>query len=67
VLNVAKKWYLSHLDCHQKVVWEMAINVDYMSAVLQQVPMVCHAKSANDIQSIKISFGNQIISITDDI
>jgi hypothetical protein len=34
----------------------MAINVDYMSAVLQQVLTVCDVKSANDIQSIKFSF-----------
>jgi hypothetical protein len=68
VLKVAKKRYLSHfrVDRHQKVVREREINVDYMSAVLQRLPTVCDAKSANDIQSIKISFDNQIKSITRD-
>jgi hypothetical protein len=54
VLKVAEKWYLSHFrkDCHQKVVREREINVDYMSAMQQQLPTVCDAKSDNDIQSI---------------
>jgi hypothetical protein len=37
-----------------------------MSAVQQQLPTICDAKSANDIQSIKNSFDNQIKSITRD-
>jgi hypothetical protein len=36
-----------------------------MLAVQQQLPKVCDAKSADDI--IKISFDNQIKSITEDI
>jgi hypothetical protein len=69
VLKVAKKWFLSHfrLDCHQKVIPKREINVDYMSAVQQQLPTVCDAKSADDIHSIKISFDNRIKSITEDI
>jgi hypothetical protein len=55
VLKVAKKWYLSHIkvDRHQNVVREREINVNYMSAVLQQLPTVCDAKSVDDIHSIK--------------
>jgi hypothetical protein len=69
VLKVAKKWYLSHfrVDCHQKVVRERVINIDYMSVVLQQLSTVRDARSADDIQSIKISSDNQIKSITEDI
>jgi hypothetical protein len=69
VLKVAKKWYLSHfrVDRHQKVIQEREINVDYMSTVQQQLPMVCDAKSVDDIHSIKISIDNQIKSIMDDI
>jgi hypothetical protein len=60
VLKVAKKWYLSQfrVDRHQKVVWERETNVDYMSAVQRQLPMICDAKAVDDIQSIKISFDN---------
>jgi hypothetical protein len=67
VLKVAKKWFLSHfrVDCHQMVIRERKINVDYMSAVLQQLPMLCDATSADDIQSIKFSFDNQIKSVGD--
>jgi hypothetical protein len=69
VYKVAEKWYLSYFrkDCHQKVVRVRKINVDYMSAVQQLLPAVCDAKSADDIQSIKISFDNRIKSITKDI
>jgi hypothetical protein len=38
-----------------------------MLVVLQQLPMVCDAKSADDIQSIKIYFVNQIKSIKEEI
>jgi hypothetical protein len=40
VLKVAKKWFLSHfrVDCHQKVVREREINVDYMTVVLLAAP-----------------------------
>jgi hypothetical protein len=38
-----------------------------MVAVLQQLPTVCDVKSVDDIHSIKISFDNQIKSITKDI
>jgi hypothetical protein len=69
VLKVAEKWFLSHfrVDCHQKAVQEREINVDYMSSVLQQLPMIGDAKSADYIPSIKISFDNRIKSITEDI
>jgi hypothetical protein len=69
VLKVADKWFLSHfrVDCHQKTVQEMEINVEYMSAVLQQLPTIGDARSADDIPSIKISFDNRIKSITKDI
>jgi hypothetical protein len=58
VYKVAQKWYLSYFrkDRHQKVVRVRKINVDYMSAVQQSLPTVCDTKSADDIQSIKISF-----------
>jgi hypothetical protein len=69
VLKVAEKWFLLHfrVDCHQKTVREREINVDYMLAVLQQLPMIGDARSADDIPSIKISFDNHIKSITEDI
>jgi hypothetical protein len=69
VLKVADKWFLSHfrVDCHQKAIQEREINVEYMSAVLQQLPRIGDARSADDIPSIKISFDNRIISIIDDI
>jgi hypothetical protein len=35
--------------------------------VLQRLPTVRDAKSADDIQSIKISFDNRIKNITEDI
>jgi hypothetical protein len=38
-----------------------------MAIVLQQLPMLCDARLADDIQSIKISFDNRIKSITEDI
>jgi hypothetical protein len=38
-----------------------------MSAILQQLPTLCDAMSADDIQSIKISFDNRIKSIIEDI
>jgi hypothetical protein len=38
-----------------------------MSAVLQQLPTIGDARSADDIPFIKISFDNQIKSITNDI
>jgi hypothetical protein len=38
-----------------------------MSAVLQQLPTIGDARSADDIPSIKISFDNRIKSITEDI
>jgi hypothetical protein len=55
VLKVAKKWFLSHfrVDCHQRAVREREINVDYMLAVLQQLPTIGDARSADDIPSIK--------------
>jgi hypothetical protein len=60
VLKVAEKWFLSHfrVDCHQKTVREREINVDYMSAVLQQLPTIGDARSADDILSIKMDFDN---------
>ena len=66
---MVKKWFLSYfkVDCHQKVVREREINVNYMSALQQQLPTLCDAMSADDIQSIKISFDNRIKSITEDI
>jgi hypothetical protein len=66
---VVKKWYLLHfsVDRHQKVVREMEINVDYMSVVLQHLPTIYDARLADDIQSIEISFDNQIKSIMEDI
>jgi hypothetical protein len=69
VLKVADKWFLSHfrVDCHQKTVQEREINAEYMSAVLQQLPTIGDARSADDIPSIKISFDNRIKSITEDI
>jgi hypothetical protein len=69
VLKVADKWFLSHfrVDCHQKTVQEREINAKYMSAVLQQLPTIGDARSADDIPSIKISFDNRIKSITEDI
>jgi hypothetical protein len=69
VLKVVKKWYLLHfsVDRHQKVVREMEINVDYMSVVLQHLPTIYDARLADDIQSIEISFDNQIKSIMEDI
>jgi hypothetical protein len=46
VLKVANKWFLSYfrIDCHQKVVREKEINIDYMSVVLQQLPTLCDAR-----------------------
>jgi hypothetical protein len=38
-----------------------------MAIVQQQLPTLCDARSADDIQSIKISFDNWIKSITKDI
>jgi hypothetical protein len=40
VLKVADKWFFSHfrVDCHQ--VQEREIKVEYMSAVLQQLPTI---------------------------
>jgi hypothetical protein len=38
-----------------------------MLAVLQQLPTIGDARSADDIPSIKISFDNRIKSITEDI
>jgi hypothetical protein len=38
-----------------------------MSAILQQLPMISDATSADDIPSIKISLDNRIKSITEDI
>jgi hypothetical protein len=69
VLKVADKWFLSHfrVDCHQKVVQEREINVEYMSAVLQQLSTIGDARSADDIPFIKISFDNQIKNIMEDI
>jgi hypothetical protein len=69
VLNVAKKWFLSHfkVDGHQKVIWDRKMNVDYMSAMLQQLPTLCDARLADDIPSIKISIDNRIKSIMEDI
>jgi hypothetical protein len=69
MLKVAKKWYLSHfkVDHHQKVVKEREIDADYMSSVLQQLPTIGDARPVDDIPSIKISFDNQIKSITEDI
>jgi hypothetical protein len=66
---VADKWFLSHfrVDCHQKTVQEWEINVEYMLVVLQQLPTIGDARSGHDIPSIKISFDNQIKSITEDI
>jgi hypothetical protein len=66
---VTKKWFLSQfrVDCHQKVIQEREINVDYMLVVLQQLPTLCDARPADDIQSIKISFDIQIKSIIEDI
>jgi hypothetical protein len=68
VLKVAKKWYLSQfrVDRHHKVVWEREININYMSALLQHLPTICDARSADDIQSIKISFDDRIKSFTED-
>jgi hypothetical protein len=67
VLKVADKWFFSHfrVDCHQ--VQEREIKVEYMSAVLQQLPTIGDARSADDIPFIKISFDNRIKSITEDI
>ena len=69
VLKVPEKWFLSHfrVDCHQKTVQEREINAEYMSAVLQQLPTIGDARSADDIPFIKISFDNRIKSITEDI
>jgi hypothetical protein len=69
VLKVADKWFLSHfrVDCHQKAVQEREINAEYMSALLQQLPTIGDARSADDIPPIKISFDNRIKSITEDI
>jgi hypothetical protein len=54
VLKVEDKWFLSHFrgDCHEKIVQEREINGEYMSAVLQQLPTIGDARSANDIPSI---------------
>jgi hypothetical protein len=48
-------------------VQEREINAEYMTAVLQQLPMIGDARSADDIPSIKISFDNRIKNITEDI
>ena len=67
--SAADKWFLSHfrVDCHQKTVQERGIDADYMSSVLQQLPTIGDARSADDIPSIKISFDNRIKSIIEDI
>jgi hypothetical protein len=49
----------------QKTVQEREINAEYMSVVLQQLPMIGDTRSADDIPSIKISFDNRIESITE--
>ena len=69
VLKVAEKWFLLHfkVDCYQKAVQERQINADYMSAVLQHLPTIGDARSADDIPSIKNSFDNRTKSITEDI
>jgi hypothetical protein len=69
VLKVAEKWFLSHfkVDCHQKAVRVRKINVDYILVVLQQLPTLGDIRSVDDIPSIKISFVNQIKSITENI
>jgi hypothetical protein len=68
VLKVAEKWFLSHfrVDCHQRAVREREINADYMSIVLEQLPTIGDARSADDILSINF-FDNRIKSITEDI
>jgi hypothetical protein len=38
-----------------------------MSALLQQLPTACDAKTTDDIHYIKIYFDNRIKSITEDI
>jgi hypothetical protein len=68
VLKLADKWF-SHfrVDCHQKTVEGREINVEYMLAVLQQLPTIGDARSTDDIPSTKISLDNRIESITEDI
>jgi hypothetical protein len=69
MFKVVDKWFLSHfrIDYHQKTVQEKDKNVEYMSAVLQQLPTIGDVRSADDISSIKISFDNRIKSITKDL
>jgi hypothetical protein len=66
---VAEKWYLSHfkVDHHQKVVKKREVKYDSLSALLHQHPIVSNTTLLADIQSIKISFDNQINIIMEDI
>jgi hypothetical protein len=66
---VAEKWYLSHfkVDHHQKVVKKRDVKYDSLSALLHQHPIVSNTTLLADIQSVKISFDNQIKIIMEDI
>jgi hypothetical protein len=66
---VAEKWYLSHfkVDHHQKVVKKREVKYDSLSALLHQLPIVSNTTPLADIQSVKISFDNQIKIIMEDI
>jgi hypothetical protein len=66
---VAEKWYLSHfkVDHHQKVVKKREVKYDSLSSLLHQHPIVSNTTLLADIQSIKISFDNQINIIMEDI
>jgi hypothetical protein len=67
--KMMEKWCLSHfrMDRHHKVVKEREIKHDSLSALLQQLPIVSKTTPLANIQSIKISFDNQIKIIMDDI
>jgi hypothetical protein len=69
ISKVAKKWYLSHfkVNHHQKVVKKREVKYDSLSALLHQLPIVSNTTSLADIQSVKISFDNQIKIIMEDI
>jgi hypothetical protein len=60
--EVAEKWYLSlfRIDRDQKVIQKRKINLDSVPYLLQQLTTVSEFVSSDDIQVIKISFGDRI-------
>jgi predicted transcriptional regulator len=49
ISKVAKKWYLFKVDRHQKVVKEMEVKYDSLSALLHQLPVVSNTTPLDNI------------------